>query len=475
MKPNLIKAAVISLVTLPFVSCVGTDTAAEGPQVPSPPPPKPPAPPAEQPNIVVIIADDLLSSEIGCYGGQNIKTPNIDRLAAEGVRFTHTYASSAMSVPIRASMYTGLYPARHGSFKNHKNTFKGTKTVNDYMPEEGYRVGRTGKDHPTGTHNEGVYKFEQISGFTVLCTAQKAPYQVDGIREWMTSGDDPFLLYVCSIHPHAPWTWGDPGEFDPEKLVMPKNCVDSQEMRRIMTDYLAEVRALDNEVGAVLSVLEEIGKLDDTIVMFLGEQGPQFPGGKWTQWYPGVNSALVARYPAEIEPGSVCNAIVQYEDLLPTFLDIAGGEPRRELDGVSFKQALFGGTNEVRKYAYGIHNNKPEGDHYPIRSIRDGRYALLWNLAPESEYYEKHLMNPDNKATDVWPVWLSAAVSDPGAKFLVERFVHRPEFEFYDVENDPWELNNLAGDPKYGDHIAEMKAELEKWMVEQGDPGASMD
>jgi len=429
-------------------------------------------PRTDRPNIVVIVADDLLSSELSCYGGKNIVTPNIDRLANEGVRFTHNYASIAMSVPIRASMYTGLYPVRHGSYQNHKATFKGTKTVNEYMPEEGYRVGRAGKNHPI---TPAVYKFDKVPGFTVGCTALKAPYTVDGIREFMTRDDNPFLLYVCSINPHAPWTWGDPTEFDKDKLVMPENCVDNPRMREIFTHYLAEVRALDNEVGSVLEVLEETGKLDNTIVMFLGEQGPQFPGGKWTCWYPGVNSALVARYPAKIAPGRISHAIVQYEDLLPTFLDIAGGKPRKELDGVSFKKALFGQSEKARKYAYGIHNNIPEGRPYPIRSIRDEKYALIWNLTPEKDYHEKHLMKEPKSNTGVWEAWKSSEATDPRAKHLIDRFVHRPEFEFYDVENDPWEMNNLADKPEHQNRIRKMKAELVKWMEQQGDKGAAMD
>lgn len=429
-------------------------------------------PQSDRPNIVVIVADDLLSSELSCYGGQNITTPNIDRLAREGVRFTHNYASIAMSVPIRASMYTGLYPVRHGSYQNHKATFDGTKTVNEYMPEEGYRVGRAGKNHPI---TPSVYKFEKVPGFTVGCTALKAPYTVDGIREFINRDDNPFLLYVCSIHPHAPWTWGDPSEFDKDKLVMPENCVDNPRMREIFTHYLAEVRALDNEVGSVLEVLTESGKLDNTIVMFLGEQGPQFPGGKWTCWYPGVNSALVARYPEKIAPGTVSHAIVQYEDLLPTFLDIAGGAPRQELDGISFKKALFGKSKKARKYAYGIHNNIPEGRPYPIRSIRDAKYALIWNLTPEKDYHEKHLMKEPASNTGVWEAWKSTEATDPKTKYLIDRFVHRPEFEFYDVENDPWEMNNLAGEPKHQARIRKMKAELEKWMEQQGDTGAALD
>lgn len=427
----------------------------------------------DRPNIVVIVADDLLSSELSCNGGVNIHTPNIDRIASEGISFSHIYASEAMSVPIRASMYTGLYPARNGSFCNHKDTFLGTKTVNEYMPEEGYKVGRTGKDHPI---TKDVYFFDEIPGFTVGCTDKRAPYTTDGIRRWVTEcGDNPFLLYVCSINPHAPWTWGDPSEFDPDKLVMPENCVDSPDMRKIFCKYLAEVRQLDNEVGSVLEMLEQTGKLDDTIVMFLGEQGPQFPGGKWTLWNPGVHSTLVARYPKAIKAGSKTDAIIQYEDLLPTFIDIAGGKARAELDGVSFKDALFGKTNKVREYAYGIHNNVPEGTPYPIRSIRDDRYALLINLIPEAKYYEKHLMRADGGPTSVWPAWLASAKQNERSQELIDRYVTRPEVEFYDLKKDPWEMNNLAGKKKYAKKIAQMRSELEKWMEQQGDTGADMD
>jgi len=447
-------AAVTAAVTVPLVPGIAA------PQV------------KERPNIVVIIADDLLSSEISYLGGKNITTPNIDRIAREGVSFTHNYASMAMSVPIRASMYTGLYPVRNGSYSNHRDTYYGTKTVNEYMPEEGYRVGRTGKDHPV---TKDVYLFDEIPGFTVGCTSKNAPYSVEGIKKWISEGAEPFLLYVCSINPHAPWTWGDPSEFDPDRIVMPDNCVDSPEMRQIFCKYLAEVRALDNEVGSVYETLRETGKLDNTIIMFLGEQGPQFPGGKWTLWNPGVHSALFARYPDRIKAGTTCDAIVQYEDLLPTFIDIAGGMPRPELDGISFKKALFGESNSCRKYAFGIHNNIPEGTPYPIRSIRDDRYALILNLAPDSVYYEKHLMRPDGGPTNVWPAWLKSAETDKRSQQLIDRYVRRPAVEFYDVLNDPWEMNNLAGDKKYKARIAKMQEALFKWMEEQGDTGAYMD
>ncbi len=427
--------------------------------------------PAQRPNIVAIVADDLLTTELGCYGGRNIDTPNIDRIAAEGVQFTHCYASVAMSVPIRASMYTGLYPARHGSYMNHKETYQGTRTVNDYMPQEGYRVGRTGKDHPGP---KSVYVFDEIPGFTVNCVAKEAPYTVDGIREWISRGEDPFLLYVCSINTHAPWTWGDPSEFDADKIILPENCVQNAQMREIFTHYLAELRALDNEVGSVLKVLEETGKLDNTLVMFLGEQGPQFPGGKWTLWYPGCHSALLARWPGRIRPGSRSDALVQYEDLLPTFIDIAGGAPRPELDGVSFKKALLGEGDSPRKYVYGMHNNNPEGHRYPIRSIRDDRYALILNLMPDSLFHEKHLMRSDGP-TKVWDAWLAGREESAENAFWFDRYIKRPAVEFYDLKKDPWEKHNLAGKRRYAKRIARMKAELLSWMEQQGDTGIQMD
>jgi uncharacterized sulfatase len=426
---------------------------------------------SKQPNIVVIVADDLLSAELGCYGGQNVSTPNIDRIAREGVRFTGIYASSAMSVPVRASMYTGLYPVRHGSYQNHRGNRTDVKNITHYLPPAGYRIGRTGKQHPGPLE---IYRFEEIPGFQVLCTSHMANFSTDGIREFMTRDRQPFCLFVCSIHPHVPWTWGNPNEFNPERLVLPPFMADNAAIRRAYCNYLAEVRSLDREVGAVLDVLEQTGKLDDTVVFFLGEQGPQLPGGKWTCWNPGVKSSLIARYPARIQAGTETAAIVQYEDILPTLLDIAGNRPVKDLDGKTFLNVLYGEKREHRQWAYGIHNNVPEGTAYPIRSILDGQYKLILNLTPEAEYSEKHLMNVCSNL-GLWEEWLKAAENDTGANRLYRRFIQRPAVEFYDMVQDPWELNNLADQQQYKKRIAEMEKELRKWMLQQGDPGAAID
>jgi uncharacterized sulfatase len=427
----------------------------------------------EKPNILVILADDLGTNELGCYGGTNVQTPHIDRLAAEGVRFTNNYASCAMSVPIRASLYTGLYPARHGSYQNHKPSYNRLKSVTHYLSDLGYRVGRTGKDHPV--NQPAVYAFEKVDGFTVDCVSTTAAYTTGGISEFIRRNDEqPFCLYICSINSHMPWTWGDATQFNPDNITLPPNTVDNPKTRTEFCKYLAEIKELDNEVGSALSVLENAGKLNNTLILFLGEQGPQLPYGKWTCYRYGQNSALIARYPDQIEQGKVTDALVQYEDILPTMIDFAGGTPVEGLDGSSFLDVLLGTKNDHRDRSYGIHNNIPEGTAYPIRSIQDKRYKLIVNLNPEAAYYEKHMMNP-NDAGSIWTSWQTTAQTDAGAAALVERFVHRPAIELYDLQEDRWELNNIAGRPEHAGRIAAMTAELERWMAEQGDRGTQMD
>jgi arylsulfatase len=353
---------------------------------------------------------------------------------------------------------------RSGTYKNHQTSRSDIKSITSYLPEIGYQVWRTGKTH---TNPPSVFRFTDIPGFEVDCVSETANYFMDSLDLRIRNTNDPFCLFVCSTNPHAPWTVGDRSSIDPDKLLLPPHLVDSKEFREIYRTYLAEVKALDEQVGAVWKMLEETGQLDNTLLIFLGEQGPQFPGGKWTMWNAGVHSSILARYPAKIKAGSISDVLVQYEDILPTLIEFIGGKPAEAIEGKSFLPALFGKKEECRQWAYGIHNNVPEGSAYPIRSIRDKQYKLIMNLTPEAEYIEKHVMN-----SKVWTCWM---YGDEHAKNMADRYVHRPAIEFYDTKNDPWEMNNLASDKKYEKKMTEMKQLLEQWMTEQGDRGAAMD
>lgn len=428
---------------------------------------------AEKPqrNIVIFIADDLARNELSCYGGQNVKTPNIDQFASEGVRFNRMFSSTTMCSPTRASIYTGLYPVRNGVYKNHGATRPETKSVVHYMTNAGYRVGLTGKTH---FRPQSVYPFEKLEGFEPDCVAKTADYSLAGITEFMNrKGDQPFCLFICSTHPHAPWTTGDPSRFDASKLKLPPHFVDNPETREAFTRYLAEIEMLDKQFGDVLQALKSTGKDKETVVMFCGEQGPQFPGGKWTSWDYGQKSAFLVRTPENYLKGQTSEAMVQYEDVLPTLLEYAGAGIQEKLDGKSFLPVLRGKTKEHRNWVYGIHNNYPEGTPYPIRSIRDDQYKLIVNLTPEATYYEKHLMSLGKG--NYWNTWVRDAQTNETAKLWVNRYLTRPEIELYNTTIDPWELNNLASDEIMKPRIEKMKKELFAWMQEQGDPGKLLD
>ena len=426
----------------------------------------------QKPNILVIIADDMGRCELGCYGGQNLATPNIDRVASEGMLMTNNFASMAISVPIRASMYTGLYPAHHGSFLNHKATYSRVKSVTHYLSDLGYRVGRAGKDHPV--NQPKVYGFEKIPGFVVGCTVSHPKKSTpEGILEFMQrDSSQPFCLFVCSINSHMPWDAGDPSEFNPSDLKLPPNCVDNAKTCEDFCNYLAEIRLFDDEVGMTMSALKEAGADENTLVIVLSEQGPQMPFAKWTCFRYGQSSAMIVRYPGKVAAGSVSDALVQYEDILPTLIEVAGGEPVQGLDGISQLDVFLGKESDKREWVYGMHNNNPEGPSYPIRSIQDKRYKLIENLLPDSSYYEKHMMK---EGDNMWQSWLQTAQASDWANWLVNKFVHRPAIEFYDHETDPWELNNLADVPEHKERIETMHRELHRWMEEQGDRGVLMD
>ncbi len=425
-----------------------------------------------KPNILIIMADDLDSRQLSCYGGQNIQTQNIDQLAREGLKFNQIIASEAMCVPTRASLFTGLYPARHGAYQNHKAVYNNLKSVVHDLNDLGYRVALSGKDHVTKP--EAVFPFRILPGLEPNCVASTDHYFLDSIAAFINNRESPYCLFLMSINPHAPWTVGNPSEFDPEKLRLPSHWVDTDTTRKQFAKYLAEVRRLDDQVGDIMQMLVRSGQADNTIVIFLGEQGPQFPGGKWTLWDNGQKSSMIVRWPGKAKPQAETNALVQYEDIAPTLISIAGGKAREDMDGRSFVSVIEGKKKQHRAYAYGIHNNFPEGPAYPIRSIRNGDFKLILNLQADSAYYIKYMMNPkDNRS--VYASWLEKAQSDTLAKKLANRIALRPAVEFYDLKNDPEELNNLADESAYKDRIGNMSKELRAWMRRQGDRGIAMD
>ncbi len=420
----------------------------------------------KRPNIFIVIADDQTWCDSGCYGNPDVRTPHIDRLAAQGMRFTHCFTATAMCAPTRQQLYTGLFPVRNGAYPNHSKVYPGTRSIVHHLRALGYRVGITGKKHFGPPES---FPFENVPARGIPAFLRRDPSQ-------------PFCLVYCSHSPHLPWTAGDPSAYDPARLTVPPYLVDTPQTRRALAKYYAEVTDFDREVGECMRHVAEAGAEDDTIFLYTSEQGAQFPHGKWTCYDVGLRTALVVRWPGRVRPGSTTDAMVQYVDILPTLLEAAGGDPtavdtgrpdadgRRGFDGRSFLGVLLGRTDRHRDVVFGVQTTRgiiAGSECYPIRSVRSRRYKYIRNLNHEAEFH--NLLIASEKT--YWPSWLEKAKTDPKAAYLVRIYRRRPAEELYDLEADPWELDNRADDPALAEVKADLARRLEVWMRQQGDQG----
>lgn len=432
----------------------------------------------EQPNVLIIMADDCTFSDLPAYGGKNAKTPNLDAFAAESMVFNRAYLCSAMCQPCRAELYTGQYPMRNGCAWNHSASRRTTTSLPHYMGDLGYRTGIAGKIHVAPS---SAFPFESIAGFDKNCVRDPTQeHTLEHVAEFISRGDkQPFCMVVALVEPHVPWVMGDPSAYPVDQLQLPPHIADTPRTRKDFAAYLAEITYMDQQVGELLQTLKASGKADNTLVLFSSEQGAQFPGCKWTNWDTGVHTALMARWPGKIKSGRRTDALVQYADVAPTLVDAAGGDwEELPTDGTSFLGVLRGEAASHRNFAYGMHNNYPEGPPYPIRSITDGKYHYIRNLTPEMLYIEKHLMGVkgDGKLNNrYWQDWVWASTENDRAYDLVQRYQSRPSVELFDLSADPFEMHNLAGDADYAGTIAELGGELDRWMQSQGDPGIEQD
>ncbi len=414
---------------------------------------------AARPNFLFVIADDCTYRDIGCYGGQ-AHTPNIDKLATEGMRFTQCFQAAPMCSPTRHNIYTGLYPVTSGAYPNHTFAMPGTKSVVHYLKPAGYRVALSGKRH-IGPRE--VFPFESIG--------QGNNPDIEAIDAFMAEckgSETPFCLFACSNEPHSPWNKGDPSRYDAAKLKLPPYFVDTPETRETLVRYLAEITYYDGQVGQCLALLEKHGVADNTLVVVVSEQGSSFPFGKWTCYDTGLQSAMIVRWPGKVAPGTTSDALVEYIDVLPTFMDAAGGTPPGVLEGKSLVPLLLGKTDTHKEYVFGEMTTRGiinGSEHFGIRSVRSPQFKYIWNFTPETPF-----RNACTKSA-IFQSWRLKAANDPDAAEKVRRYEHRPGEELYDVVKDPYEWTNLADDPAYAKIKAEHRKRLLEWMEACGDKG----
>lgn len=437
------------------------------------PPPKPNAAQATLPNIVLFIADDLGVNDISPYGNQVVKTPNLDRLSTESLRFTHAFAGSPTCGPSRSTILTGLMPFQHGAHGNHSGVKENTQSIVQYLQPLGYKVAIAGKLH---VGPEKVFAFERISKTNVPEPGfEKKPglhydLNMDPVDTWLSKqkSDQPFVLIVADHSPHV--VWPEQSTYDPAEVDIPSVHVDTEETRKSRARYYEDITKMDRNVGRLLGSLEKHNLSENTMLVFTADQGPQWPFAKWSLYDDGIRVPLMIRWPGQVKPGSQTDAMVSQVDLLPTFVEIAGGNAPENIDGKNFLPVLKGEKDTHRDVVFASHTGDGMMNRSPSRMLRTRRYKYILNLAPESVYHTHMDKAKDHDGgREYWNSWVEKAKTDQHATAVLQRYYHHPAEELYDIETDPHEIHDLAADSTYAEIITRYRKQMAAWRQSQGD------
>ena len=432
--------------------------------------------PNAKPDILLFIADDMTSIDCEPYGNKDVRTPNLAKLAKEGMTFDNMNNATAMCGPTRQSLYTGLFPVKNGSYPNHAQVYDNIVSVVQHFKKIGYRVALIGKQHYAPMSN---FPFEYLGGRN-SDNGEGKDVELADAEKWINKDNSkPYLLIVASNQPHGPWNRGDVKQYDASKITVAPYMVDTKETRDNLVKYYAEITYMDSLVGTCTKMVEKQKNKDNTLFLFASEHGSSMPFGKWTCYNMGLKSAFIARWPKVIKPDTRTEILAQYIDVVPTIYESAGGDPetlrgdkegKMKLDGKSFYATLNGKPKEVRQYVYGVHTTrgiKNGSDNYPVRSIQDHNYKLIWNLS----FNEPFLSSGSQPKNKLYNSWLNATNTTPKQAAHAKLYRNRPEYELYNIKKDVYELDNLDGDKSLASVKGKLLEELKKWMVDQGDKG----
>jgi len=410
-----------------------------------------------EPNIIFFLSDDQNKTDVGCYGNPVIRTPNIDRLAKEGMKFNRAFTPTAMCAPSRSSLYTGLYPHRHGCHMNHGSVKAGIQSLPHYMSDLGYRTALAGKKH---IKPKEAFPFEYLD------------HDIPTIQDFITRDSSPFCLVVASNEPHGPH---ETGGYDPGSVQLTADVVDTRETRRQWADYYTDIDLVDQEVGEVLDLLDQTRSAGNTLFFFAGDHGYDI-FAKWSCYERGLHVPFIVRWPGRVKAGSESDALISFVDVVPTLIEAANCSPPKDIDGRSFLSVLLGKTHKHHDKIFGAQTTRGiwSGVSYPIRSVRTERYKYIRNLDPNSRFQciPTHGWDYDEThGSSYWKSWQRKAESDAFAASRVKKLIRRPAEELYDLEYDPYELNNLADSQEHKEILDSLRTALDDWMRQQGDRG----
>ncbi|MEM7681254.1 MAG: sulfatase [Planctomycetota bacterium] len=399
-----------------------------------------------RPNFVIVIADDVSANDLGCYGNTAIDTPNIDRIAAEGILFTNAYLTISSCSPSRSSIITGRYPHNTGASELHRLLPLDQVRFPKRLRDAGYHAVLSGKIHGI---TEDDPAFDLISD-------GNWPEHPGASEDWVQlvqdrPKDKPFLFWLASIDAHRDWQFDDDIQrYDPAKVVVPPYMKDTPELREDLAAYYHEITRLDHYVGQVVRVLQEQGVYDNTVILVMADNGRPFLGAKGRLFDSGIKTPFVLRYPELVSAGQTSDSLVSAIDIAPTVLELAGVDKPEAVQGVSFTTLLAEPEATTRDVAFAECNWHVHKAHE--RLVRFGNFAYIKNNYP-THHTRTYMTSLHDRAT--------GGLRDPES--------NAPPEQLFDLDQDPHQQVNLANDPAYRTQLLQARKLLDLWTFQTGD------
>lgn len=437
-------------------------------------------------NVVLIVTDDQ-SQDAGFYGNDVIQTPNLDSFASQSTVFSNAYATTASCSASRSVILSGLHnhrTAQYGHTHNyhHFRSYEDLETLPVLMARTGYRTASIGKYHVAP---EEVYHFQEY-----LPGSSRNPVQMaNNCEEFIQSEDNrPFFLYFCTSDPHRgggfaknlphqPDRFGNKPlgyrgiktvKYDPEKVIVPEFLPDNPVTRAEIAQYYQSISRIDQGMGRLLEILQAADKMKNTLIIYIADHGMAFPGAKTNVYEPALKAPCIVYHPFEDQNGSFNESFVSWTDITPSILDFSQAEtPKYKMHGQSFIPIVENSKKaRPREAIYASHTFHEIQMYYPMRAINDGKYKLIWNIAYPLPY---------PFASDLWsaPTWQHIYAKGNEAQYgvrTVKEYIHRPEFELYDVQKDPYESNNLSTNTEYAEVLKQYQEKIKQFQKKTEDP-----
>ncbi len=431
----------------------------------------------DRPNFVIFIADDVSWNDLGCYGNPAARTPNIDRLAGDGLISNNAYLTASSCSPSRASIMTGRYPHNNGEASElHRPWAAHLPTFPELLRANGYHTAQAGKFHMDQIRqDDGTRKLD--AAFDRAEKQTKVPGNSGGHGNWVTvtkerPRDKPFFFWFAAIDAHRGWDaddeWDAPAygpKHRPENVIVPPFMADTPETRADLASYYNEVTRFDHFVGRVIAELRQQDALENTVVIVMADNGRPFPRAKTRLHDSGMKTPFIVHWPARITTaGAVRDALVSVIDIAPTILELAGVAVAETMQGVDMLPVITS-DSPVRKYAFSEHNWH---DYEALgRSVRNASgWIYIRNARPEKAWLgpADSVSSPSHQALQKLPA--DGTLSPAQADVLLEP---RPAEELYFTPDDPNQLDNRVDDSSNADVLSELRHVMDRWQTETGD------